>query len=303
MLQSYKDVYSSYKHKAKKRLIKLNFLKKFIEKNSNIYIDKKTGVLHSHLNRTPKYIADYWGKIFKKNKKSTGKIYDSSQPFAISRLTYVFLTALNFIKKNNVKVKICDFATGEGNFLKIASIYLKNKQISATESSFDLYKLLKKKYEIHNLTLGSNLIQNKIKNFKQPNFGFLSWTLCNCIDPIEVLKDVHRLLDNNNGYLCVAESSRILVPFKKKVNEYFNKKIIQDAHPFHFSKKSLTNLLLISGFKPVFYNRYEDSDILLIIAKKVDKIQKSKYACDDPKNVLKFMKEWNKFSKMLTAIQ
>jgi hypothetical protein len=64
MLQSYKDIYLSYKHKTKKRLIKLNFLKKFIGKSSNVYIDKKTGVLRSDLNRSPKYIADYWRKIF-----------------------------------------------------------------------------------------------------------------------------------------------------------------------------------------------------------------------------------------------
>lgn len=103
---------------------------------------------------------------------------------------------------------------------------------------------------------------------------------------------------DKESYLCVAESSRILVPFKKKINEYFNKKIIQDAHPFHFSKNSLSNLLLISGFKPIFYNHYKDSDILLIIAKKTNTIKKNGYICDTPNQVLNFMRSWNKYSKM-----
>jgi hypothetical protein len=300
MIQSYKDLYSSYKNKNKK-LIHLNFLRKFITTDSNVYIDKKTGIIRSDLKHDSKSIAKYWDKIFKKNKKKK-QTYNPSLPFSKSRLYYVLLTTLNFIKNKKIKInkiKICDYATGQGYFLEMAARFLKIKQISATENSFELCKLLKKKYEVHNTCLGTEISKKKIQNMfkKKPNFGFLSWTLCNCIDPIEVLKDIHASLDKES-YLCVAESSRILVPFKKKINEYFNKKIIQDAHPFHFSKNSLSNLLLISGFKPIFYNHYKDSDILLIIAKKTNTIKKNGYICDTPNQVLNFMRSWNKYSKM-----
>jgi hypothetical protein len=297
MIQSYKNLYSSYKNKNKK-LIHLNFLRKFITADSNVYIDKKTGIIRSNLKHDTKSIAKYWDKIFKKNKHT----YNPSLPFSKSRLYYVLLTALDFIKNKKIKknkIKICDYATGQGYFLEMAARFLKMKQISATENSFELCKFLKKKYEVHNTCLGTEISKKKIQNIfkKKPNFGFLSWTLCNCIDPIEVLKDIHTSLDKES-YLCVAESSRILVPFKKKINEYFNKKIIQDAHPFHFSKNSLSNLLLISGFKPIFYNHYKDSDILLIIAKKTNTIKKNGYICDTPNQVLNFMRSWNKYSYM-----
>lgn len=300
MNKSYKDLYSSYKNKNKK-LIHLSFLKKFISDDSNVYIDKKTGIIRSDLKHNSKSIAKYWDEVFKKN-KTKKHTYNPSLPFSRSRLYYVLLTALDFIKSKKIKInkiKICDYATGQGYFLEMASRFLKRKQISATENSFELCKLLKKKYEIHNTCLGTEISRNKIQNIfkKKPNFGFLSWTLCACIDPIEVLKDIHASLDKES-YLCVAESSRILVPFKKKINEYFNKRIIQDAHPFHFSRNSLSNILLISGFKPVFYNHYEDSDILLIIAKKTNIIKKNGYRCDPPDLVLKFMKTWNKYSKI-----
>jgi hypothetical protein len=300
-IQSYKNLYFSYKGQNKK-LINLKFLRKFITSDSNVYIDKKTGILRSDLNHNSESIAKYWNKIFKKNKKKIKQIYDPSLPFSRSRLHYVLLTALDFIKNKKIKIKkikICDYATGEGYFLKIAERFLKNEQISATENSLDLCKLLKKKYEVHNTSLGTEISKCKIKRIfkKKPNFGFLSWTLCNCIDPIEVLKDIHASLDEES-YLCVAESSRILVPFKKKINEYFNKKIIQDAHPFHFSKNSLSNLLSICGFKTVFYNHYKDSDVLLIIAKKTNIIKKNGYVCDKPAKVLNFMRAWNQYSKM-----
>ena len=48
---------------------------------------------------------------------------------------------------------------------------------------------------------------------------------------------------------------------------YFNKEN-PDTHPFHFSKNSLLNLLIINKFKPIFINRYIDSDYLVIIGEK-----------------------------------
>ena len=55
-----------------------------------------------------------------------------------------------------------------------------------------------------------------------------------------------------------------------------------DSHPFHFSKNSLSNLLILNKFNPVFINRYIDSDYLVIIAKKTTRrkggsIQRNKY--------------------------
>ena len=102
-MQSYKNLYSSYKNENKK-LIHLNFLKKFITTDSNVYIDKKTGILRSSLKHDSKCIAKYWDEIFKKNKKKK-QTYNPSLPFSKSRLYYVLLTALNFIKNKKDKRK------------------------------------------------------------------------------------------------------------------------------------------------------------------------------------------------------
>ena len=69
-----------------------------------------------------------------------------------------------------------------------------------------------------------------------------------------------------------------------------------DIHPFHFSKNSLLNLLIINKFKPVYINRYIDSDYLLIIAKKTNNIRSDLIQLDNYQKVKKFFERWYKES-------
>ena len=95
--------------------------------------------------------------------------------------------------------------------------------------------------------------------------------------------------------ILFAESSRMLVPFKKPIQMYFGIGN-PDIHPFHFSKNSLANLLIINKFKPVYINRYIDSDYLLIIAKKINKIDSKSIKVDNFMKVKKFFERWYKES-------
>ena len=79
--------------------------------------------------------------------------------------------------------------------------------------------------------------------------------------------------------MCIAEGSRILVPFKKPLHYYFSKMKV-DLHPYHFSVNSLKNLFQISGYEATKVNRYIDSDVLCMIGKKMSKnrdLSKSKF--------------------------
>ena len=121
------------------------------------------------------------------------------------------------------------------------------------------------------------------------------WTLCNTSNCFDVIKCASELV-KKNGYIVVAESSRILVPYKKPIQMYFGKND-PDLHPFHFSKNSLSNLLILNKFRPVFINRYIDSDCLLIIAKKINKIEKTRIVLDDCYEIKNFLKSWYKESR------
>ena len=79
----------------------------------------------------------------------------------------------------------------------------------------------------------------------------------------------------------------------------FNKKHPADHHPFIFSYKSLNSLLYSSGFRTVYFNRYYDSDVMMIIAKKIKKNPNSYVEVDNFKDVKNFFMTWEKLSKSI----
>ncbi len=95
----------------------------------------------------------------------------------------------------------------------------------------------------------------------------------------------------------IAESSRILVPFKKPINNYFNSKFRSFYHPWHFSYNSLSNLLEICNFRIVCSNRYFDENDMFVIARKMNKMShKPKLIVDRYTSVVNFFKKWKKES-------
>ena len=141
----------------------------------------------------------------------------------------------------------------------------------------------------HNGSIESSTLN---KNFKNFDAASLLWTLCNCVKPLEILKVIHKSL-KENGFL--PESSRILVPFKKPIYNFFiPNHETRNTHPWYFSFNSLSNLLEVSGFRIIKNNRYYDENDLVVIAQK--KKLKITYL-DDPKKVVKFLKEFQFIKK------
>ena len=254
-----------------------------------VNISKYSGLVSVIKRRSSKKIAETWSKqIF--GKKFTKNKYTSKIPAVIARHTYVLETLL---EKLNIKnKKICDLGAGEGQFLEMIQRRKINCKLYGIEPSKINCKLIKKK-GINNFS-GTAEEYGNLKNKKKFDIVTLMWTLCNTSNSLDVIKSAYKIL-NKNGYIVIAESSRILVPFKKPIQMYFGKGN-PDIHPFHFSKNSLTNLLLINKFKPIFINRYIDSDYLLIIAKKIESIQSKEIKIDNFIKVKNFFKRWYKES-------
>lgn len=129
----------------------------------------------------------------------------------------------------------------------------------------------KKNFPIKKLFNGSIEDFDNKNNFETIDIGTLNWTLCNTSNPIKVLRSIHNSL-KTNIHIMIAESSRILVPFKKHINNYFNSKFRSFYHSWHFSYNSLSNLLEICNFRVVRSNRYFDENDMFVIARKMDKI-------------------------------
>ena len=297
-----KDIILDYKAKTSgKRALKIDFLKGISK--SNIYISKKTGLIFHKPKISTDKVLKFWSeKIFSNKIDYKNLTYSSENITMKSRHFY----CANFSKKYLIKKNLnyCDFGTGEGNFLKEVLSINKNININFTEFSkknilLILKDLKSKKLRNYNFHNGPIEHVDRNKNIKNINFGSLLWTLCNCIDPIEVLKSIHKKM-SKSSHLLIAESSRILVPFKKPIYNYFNiYNHTENTHPWHFSFNSLSNLLELSGFRIVHHNRFYDENDMVVIAKKRNLNSKPKFIKDDYKKIKLFLKKWKENSFFL----
>jgi len=259
-------------------------------------------IFHKPKISTDKVLKFWSEKIFSNKIDYKNLTYSSENITMKSRHFY----CANFSKKYLIKknLNFCDFGTGEGNFLKEVLSINKNININFTEYSkknilLILKDLKSKKLRNYNFHNGPIEHVDRNKNIKNINFGSLLWTLCNCIDPIEVLKSIHKKM-SKSSHLLIAESSRILVPFKKPIYNYFNiYNHTENTHPWHFSFNSLSNLLELSGFRIVHHNRFYDENDMVVIAKKRNLNSKPKFIKDDYKKIKLFLKKWKENSFFL----
>ena len=255
-----------------------------------INISKYSGLVSVIKRRSSKEIADEWSKkIF--GKKFSRSTYTAKIPAVIARQTYVLETLIAQLKLKNKS--LCDLGAGEGDFLNMLKKKFLTKNLFAIEPSIRNCNLITKN-KIHNFCGTIESFANK-KSVKQFDILTMMWTLCNTSNANDIINSANKLC-KKNGYLLIAESSRILVPYKKPIQMYFSKGN-PDLHPFHFSKNSLCNLLVLNKFKLVYVNRYMDSDSLVVIAKKINCIEKEKLKLDNYKKVKIFFSSWYNDSK------
>ena len=294
MKYSYETEFLSVSDKA----IPLDFLEKYLPAGDLIYVNPITGFVTSSRSMSAENVAKYWSDIIFPNKSEES--YSAYNPFAQARLFYVMQSIAKFLNFNQeTNLHICDFATGEGVLLNLLRNNYPKLKVSGTEHSSELVQTLKSNgFDVFIKTLG---IQSSIFNKEKFDISTLTWTLANAIDPLACLRDVVQAT-KTGGYVCVAESSRILVPFRKSLSDYFSKTFPADLHPSNFSTNTLKLLMQLSGLEVVFVNRYFDSDVLLVIGKKVDHQVEPKFF-DDQKQVVDFMKEWAHASEFFESLR
>ena len=301
------DIYKDYSGKQKK-VVYLKFLSKLSV--SKVLVSKSTvTVFHNDIIKSKDNLKS-WNKIYSKKIEPENLQYTSDNPIMNSRHFYgvkliePFLRTKNLLKR---RLNFCDFGTGEANFPFLLKKQLKNVDIILTEYSklnfnFFQQKFIKAKIKIKKSFLGSIEDFDQLENNRTIDFASLNWTLCNCSNPIAVLQSINNSLVDR-GFLMIAESSRILVPFKKPIYNYFNSKFKSSYHPWHFSYNSLQNLLEICNFKVVFANRYYDENDLFIICQKQDKkYHKPKIIIDNYKKVVDFFRRWKIESNLYKSL-
>ena len=278
-----------------KDYIRLDFLKK-ISKTS-VCVSKKTGLIFHNKFKSSSEVLNAWtNKIYSKKMDPKTNSYTDDFPGMSARHFYVLDFLSRFI--NFKKKKIIDFACGQGGLLIKAQKYFKSSDLNGVEHSKRNILLIKKRFKKEKIKL-PKLYQSSIEDFsmnKKADIGILTWTLCNCSEPIKIINSISNNL-KKDGYLIVAESSRFLVPFKKPINNYFNSKLdVGHTHPWHWSFNSINNIFKFCGFELVKNNRYFDENDIVLIFKNSKKFNQ-KYKFDNYLKVINFMKRWNSESK------
>jgi hypothetical protein len=280
------------------KAIKLDFLSKYLPEGDEIFVNPTTGFVTSSRKMSAEDVAAYWSNVIFPDKSIES--YSANFPFAKARLTYVINTIVDFLSLDaKSKRKWCDFATGEGVLLQLISTFYPNIEVTGTEHSLELVKQLSNQgFSVEKLTLGTFIVENV---GEESDISTLTWTLANAIDPLSCVKDIV-LRTKMGGHVCIAESSRILVPFRKSLSDYLSLTNPADLHPSHLSANTLRCLMQLAGLEIVYTNRYFDSDVLLVIGKKVDYPVVPNYF-DDQKSVVNFMKKWAEVSDYFETIR
>jgi len=189
-----------------KDAIPLDFIGKYTAGNQPLFVCPRTGILSSQRTMSAQDIVAYWSSTLFSS--ASPDHYSAVNPFAQARLLYTLLTLANFLSTRSdvpAEPQLCDFATGQGVLLDLARKHLPNWKLSATEFTKDLAEAASSRgYKVVNEGLGLSKDSLAEALGGRPDVGVLSWTLCNCIDPLGVLQQIHATMADG-GYLCVAE--------------------------------------------------------------------------------------------------
>jgi hypothetical protein len=251
-----------------------------------IHICGDCGFVYVRSRRSSEQIARVWAQ------EIYGGVYTAvKNPAVMARQTFVaeFLATQVAIAGK----KVCDVGAGEGLFLK----YLKDQYDVAAfgiePSTPNCARLSKLGIESFDGTIEQFVASPAARSYRA-DVVTIMWTLENCLSCIDMLEGAAALVDVG-GKVLVATGSRILVPFKKPLFQYFSH-TPADSHCFRFSANALKTALAKAGLKTVATNRYLDNDILCVLAEKVADKTKLAPVKDEPLEVLSFFERWHRES-------
>lgn len=245
-----------------------------------IHICRRCGFVYVKYRRSADEIARSWSEeIF-------GSNYTARIPAVKARQVYV----ADFIDVNiGLKGrKLVDIGAGEGQFLEIVKKEYDADIFGIEPSKENCTTIKKAGFGCYNGTIGSYL-QSDSK--EQYDVATIMWTLENCMSLKEMLGGAYNLL-KPGGYLAVATGSRILVPFKKRLQDYYGVNP-RDTHCFRFSANTLKGVLATNGFEVKHENRYIDTDYLVMVAQKCPQEKEIPWTGDDFLKVYDFFARWH----------
>jgi ubiquinone/menaquinone biosynthesis C-methylase UbiE len=246
--------------------------------SGGVYVCAACGFIHVKERRSSEEIAKSWDTIF-------GKGYTSRWPAVEARLRYV---ATHYDQLRGWRGKhVLEIGAGEGRFLDIV------RDLGAAHcAGIEPFAANCERIRAAGHTVFEGTAEQAPVGHSYFDVVVILWTLENSADCIKLLEIAKRFLCQG-GSLIVATGSRVLVPFKKPLSQYFSTNP-PDTHCFRFSAKSLSRALQKSGFNEIVFNDYQQCDWLVAEAR-INKHTELTYSgTDDPQDVLGFFDAWSK---------
>ena len=231
--------------------------------------------------------ADWSEEIF-------GGSYTAAIPAVRARLTYVAELVANEVGLRDKLV--VDIGAGEGEFLDIIRQDRYGARVFGIEPSAANCELMRGAGVDSYAGTIEEFMQRPDADDRRADIVTITWTLENCQSCRGMLSAAHSIL-KDGGHIVVATGSRILVPFKKTLHDYFGSNAV-DTHASRFSANTLQGILAVSGFETTHVNRYHDSDILCVIARKVDPSKRMFWEGDDYLHVQGYFERWHTDTQM-----
>ena len=249
-----------------------------------IHVCRSCGFVYVRARRSVNDIATTWSnELFQKT-------YTARQPYAVARQTFVMEFTANAVGLNNRR--IIDIGAGEGQFFELL------RRFGYTPAAFLGIEPAAQNCQ-RMTSIGCPSFLGTIESYlalppgqrQRFDLATIMWTLENTQDCRGMLKGAHDLLDDD-GHVVVATGSRILVPFKKPLQNYLSA-VPADTCNFRVSARTLKGLLAVSGFAVEHSNHWVDSDFLVMIARKAKPRERPAWEPDDYEEVLDFFRRWH----------
>jgi SAM-dependent methyltransferase len=262
-----------------------------------IHVCRSCGFVYCRERRSAQAIADSWsndiygaadGDTEGRGELDDGAMetYSALTPYVKARHSFVLeMLSQNIGLKDRT---LCDIGAGQGEFLDAARRDYGAKVFGIEPSGANCERLASKDIPCFN-----GIIEDYERNFDQQiDIASIVWTLENGQSCRNMVQAAHDAV-TDGGHLVIATGSRILVPFKKPLQYYFNPALPQDTHPFFISYNCLNGLMATCGFEMTHVNRFIDNDYLVMIGRKTGRRISDDWERDNYKEVLDFFHRWH----------
>jgi hypothetical protein len=262
-------------------------------KGEPIAVCRNCGFVYASWRPSPAEIANAWATQVFSGKFEDGQYTARGIPAVRARHVYVAEFIHGTISLRDQE--IVDIGAGEGVFLQM----LAGPEYGAKPFGIELSEPNCRLLKDAGLPCFNGTVEDYLASPGAREHGFdratVVWTLENTSSCSSMMQGARKLL-KDGGFLTVATSSRILVPFKKPLHYYLNP-LVSALHPFFFSVNALRNLFTNADFEVVHVNRFIDTDYLVMTGRAISPASRPALVKDNWQDVNHFFERWHEETK------